>query len=260
MVVVSVTLLALSLAAAPFPGARRPGSVDWERGVVRCAGLGAPRLAEEVESVAVTRAGTERAARRAARLACLEVLRGISITGSETVAARLERYPAAARRVEDELRRSRPGVPRFFADGGAEVDLEVTLDGTLGDLLAGEAPVPDPVHREGVTDTGILVDATGLRALPALAPRLLDEHGGEVYGLAVVRPAARRRGLAVYEDDPARAATAHLDRLGPSPRLVRAIRAEGVDLVISDDDAAAVRGQPCLAEGRVVILRSREVR
>ena len=269
-----VGALAASLA---LPAAPRAGTVDWLRREVACSGAGAPRLREEVENVTVTRGGTERAARAGARRACREVLWALLVERGETVAARVARDPATAAAVERVVRRTPPRAPpRFFADGGVEVDLVLPLDGPLSELLLGGGGGPRAASGAGAAGavtppgapaeasspaevpaadaaTGLLVDATGLAVAPALGPRLLDEAGAEVYSPAVLAPAARAAGGAAYATSVAAARAGQAARLGPAPRVVKAVRAEGPDLVLADRDARDVRGRAFLAAGRVVI-------
>jgi len=92
---------------------------------------------------------------------------------------------------------------------------------------------------QGYAYTGLIVDARGLGARPALAPRILNEKGEEVYGSSYVsREWAIKWGMAGYEKD-VDAATAN-DRVTDQPLIAKGLRAEGpnrADIVISDQDA-----------------------
>ena len=47
--------------------------------------------------------------------------------------------------------------------------------------------------------TSLVIDATGLKVAPALAPRLLDEAGKELYGPSALGETARKAGgVAAY--------------------------------------------------------------
>ena len=91
--------------------------------------------------------------------------------------------------------------------------------------------------------TGLIVDARTTGAIPAMAPRVLDENGQEVYGTAFVsREYAVQKGMSAFmtalnaaEKDP---------RVGHSPLIVKGLKAEGAgqsDIVISNTDAAKLR-------------------
>ncbi len=128
-----VLLFALGAAATPPAG---DASIDWNRRVVRCTGVGAPSLREETENIAVTRIRTERAARREAVHGCLRALRAVPFPGRGDVGAALDADRALAAKVLGAVRRFRvPGGARYHADGGVRLDAEVPLDGALSELL-----------------------------------------------------------------------------------------------------------------------------
>jgi hypothetical protein len=104
--------------------------------------------------------------------------------------------------------------------------------------------------------TALVVDAAGLKVAPALAPRLLDEAGQELYGPAALGEAARKgAGVAAYARSLDAARRDLASRLGDKPLVVKAVRAQGSDLVLGAEAAQALASRPAfLSEGRVVIL------
>lgn len=252
----ALTLLAPALAHPGSPG------VDWEHRFVRCTGRGAPRLGESSGNVTVARARTERAARSEARRACLDVLGTLLVRSGESADALFGRDPTLKATVEAVLRRfSRTAVPRYFADGGAAIDLQVPLDGELTTALldavlpkvAGGGEAGTLAEAEG---RGVLVDAADCPVLPALAPRLLDPEGRVVYDITMLGRDARASGGVAY----LRGSLIPRGRIGDAPRVVRALRAEQANLVLSTADAESLRGNPALSAGRVAILLRGEAR
>jgi hypothetical protein len=232
-------------------------SVDWERRVIRCGGAGAPSLREAADLVAVTRVGAERAAKRETLRSCMAALRGVAVETGRTAAQVLDADSGVAAAVESAVKRARSGSERrFFSDGGVELRVEVPLDGEISELLLSAVrPSPAKLPAGGRADvTGVLLDASALAISHALAPRILDPAGAEVYGASVLSARARRGGTAAYASDLASARRTFAARLGPAPRVVSALRADGPDVVVSESDADAIRGCPCLSEGRVVIV------
>jgi hypothetical protein len=155
------------------------------------------------------------------------------------------------------------GAPRYFSDGGVEMDVEVPLEGALSDALLprGEPkaePQPTKSSPKGsAPGTSLVVDARGQKVLPALAPRVLDEGGKEIYGPSVLGEQGRKAGGAAgYAVDLQAARTSMKDRVGDKPVVVKAVRAEGSDVVISSADAAGLAGKDLgfLAEAKVIIL------
>ncbi len=259
--------LALSAAlAAPAAARAAPGSVDWQRKVVKCTGSGAANLRDAAGNPAAARIGAEKAAKLDALRSCMETLKGVQLESGRTVGGALGSDAALSGRVEGLVRGFRVvGKPRYFSDGGVELDVEVPLEGALSDaLLPGprgeQEPRPDaaPAGAGGArAGTSLVVDARGQKIVPALAPRIVDESGKELYGPASLGAAGRKAGgAAAYARDLEAARTALKERVGASPLVVKAVRAQGSDVVISAADAASLSGKDLafLAEGKVVIL------
>ncbi|MDH7500830.1 MAG: hypothetical protein QHH30_10680, partial [candidate division NC10 bacterium] len=122
------------------------------------------------------------------------------------------------------------------------------------------APSFDPSAPAGPMFTGLVVDSRGLHIRPAMAPKILDEEGREVYGAAhVKREYAIQKGMAGYSPDLA-AAQAH-PRVANHPLTVKGVRAAGStcsDIVISNADAAIIRSEAAnlsfLEKCRVMIV------
>lgn len=102
-------------------------------------------------------------------------------------------------------------------------------------------PVPAPA---GEVYTGMVVDARGLQARPAMAPKVLDENGKEVYGsMNVDKEYAVQQGMSGYARD--LTAAQSNPRVTNNPISVKGIKTEGpgrADIVISNADANKIRG------------------
>jgi len=117
--------LALLLASTPAGGL----------GPIRCAGSAAPSLRDAASNLSVVRAATRRAARKEALRACRLALEALPLAAGGRVGD--VGSGALAQQVHDILRGAREvGAPRFFADGGAALELEIRLTPELGALLA----------------------------------------------------------------------------------------------------------------------------
>ncbi len=249
--------VAAALSALPVAGRAEPGSVDWQRKVVRCTGSGAANLRDASGNAAVARIGAERAAKLDALRSCMETLKGVQLQSGQTVGGALQSDGALTGKVEGLVRGFKVvGKPRYFSDGGVELDVEVPLEGALSDALLPRAEPKPPAAAGASGGTSLVVDARGLKVVPALAPRILDEGGRELYGPASLGEAGRKGGAAAYARDLEAAKAALAARLGDRPLVVKAVRAQGSDLVLSSADAARLAGQGLafLAEGNVVIL------
>jgi hypothetical protein len=92
--------------------------------------------------------------------------------------------------------------------------------------------------------TGLIIDARGVDLRPAMAPKILDEQGNEVYGTGYVdREYAVQIGVVGYEKDLNRARSN--ERVTNNPMVVKALKSAGTkncDVVISTNDAQRVLG------------------
>ena len=245
-------VLILALAAAiPAAALAEPGAVDWQKRVARCTGSGAANLKDAGGNPAVARIGAEKAARLDALRNCLEVMKGVTVSGSQTVGGAIGADNAIRGSVEGAVRGFRTVATRYFSDGGVEIDVEVPLD------AVGEAVLPKAAAEPAAGGpTSLVIDASGLKLAPALAPRLLDEAGKELYGPSALGESARRSGgVAAYARSLEAARRDLGSRVGDRPVVVKAVRAQGSDLVLAAADAATLAARPpFLAEGRVVII------
>ena len=249
-------LAALVLAVAvPLAAGAESGAVDWQRRVVKCTGNGAPNLKAAGGNVAVARIGAEKAARLDALRNCLEALRGVSVRSGETAGVAIAGDPSLKASVEGVVRGFRlVGSPRYFSDGGVEMDVEVPLDGKLSEALMPRGEGGAGAPGAGGQDTGLIVDARGQKLVPALAPRILDDSGREVYGPGGLAPEARAQAGAAYARDVEAARRELKERVGERPLVVKAVEARGSDLVVKAADADGLRGKSFLSQGRVVIV------
>ncbi|MBI5547966.1 MAG: hypothetical protein HY901_29135 [Deltaproteobacteria bacterium] len=240
----------------PLPG------VDWNAKTIRATGRGAPNL--NAPSVAAARIGAEKAAEMDALRNILAVLKGIQINAEKTVGDAMAGSNEISAKLEGEAKAFKRVNTRYFSDGGVEIDVEMSI----AELFAEVAPIVDAPKAAEVLqkvpatgepkNTGLVIDASGLRPKPALAPRLLDEGGKEVYSSAVVEPTAlKSNGIAGYLKslDEARKSS----RVGAKPLVIKALRVAGAsDLVIANVDAERLRDPKgnvsFLGEGRVIIV------
>ena len=109
--------------------------------------------------------------------------------------------------------------------------------------------------------TGLIIDAKGLDIKPAMAPKVFDEAGNEVYGsLYVSREFAVKYGMSGYSKSVENAAKS-VDRVGKTPAKFKAINASGAnkcDVVLANADADIIRSSAknlkFLQECRVIIV------
>ncbi len=249
--VLATALLTTGLAAEE---AKKKG-IDWEAGVIRATGTGAPDL--DAPNIAVARLGAERAAKLDAMRNILEILKGVKVTAGSTVGGVMESDSRVKAEIEGIVRNFRIVDTRYYSDGGVEVDVEIKLDGKLTRALM------PPVEKRNVPTggakkwTSLIVDARGKKAAPVIVPRVVDEKGEEIYGPSVVSDEALgSRGMVAYVGSLEEAKKSN--RAGERPLVVKALRAEDGQFVITNADAGPLKSEAndlsFLAEGRVLVV------
>jgi hypothetical protein len=244
------------------------GKVDWSTGVITAVGIGAPPA--QPANAAQARAMAERAAQVVAYRNLLEAVKGVQVDSTTTVENFIVSSDVIKVQVSGIIQGAMVMDKKYMSDGSVEVTVGMKLTGALADALLPKTPpasVPVPAAgtsaaqpQAGQLYTGLVVDARGLGIRPAMAPKILNEEGKEVYGSAWVnRDYAVREGMVGYLKDPAAAQTN--PRVTDKPMTVKALKVSGdgrVDMVISNADAATIQGAAqnlsMLQKCRVIIL------
>ena len=250
-------------------------SVNWTDQIVKAVGIGAPN---PDLPVAAQRTAAIRAAKIDAVRNILETIKGIYLTSETTVRNAMVENDVITTRVQGLAQNFKQvGEPRYMSDGSVEIVVEMPITGAILDALlpsqfgggqlmtAGQMvcptcgqpwphgkSVPPGVTLQqfgGATTTassgvytGLVVDCKGLGVRPAMAPKVVDEQGNEVYGSKFVsRDWAVEIGMVGYDKDLMRAR--QNDRVSNNPLVIKALQASGpnkTDVVISAADAALI--------------------
>lgn len=268
-----VALAASFLFAAAARAQDCAEGVDWTKRTVCAKGIGAVNP-KHPQSAA--RPGALRAAQQTALRNALELVKGVPIDASTTVANSMTADDNVRTKVEGFVKGFQFSPPHYMDDLTVEVFVQIPLDG-VGDLVLppaiqaqpavkawswgddGKAAPPSGIHSS--VYTGLVVDARGLGILPALAPRVLETNGAELYGAAhVSREWAVKYGMAGYAKS-VPDARGMKDRVGDNPALVKAVAAGGAaktDAVLSPEDALSIKSATqnlkFLSEARVVFV------
>jgi hypothetical protein len=274
-VVMAVLMLAAGSAQAQMAGTitdvvnpvGSTGKVDWTTNVITAVGIGAPPASPA--NAAQARAMAERAAQVVAYRNLLEAVKGVRVDSATTV----ENFMVTSDVIKTEVSGFIQGATimdkKYMSDGSVEVTVGMKLTGALADALlpkgSGTPPTvtPPPSGTAAAPSqlfTGLIVDARGLGVRPAMAPKILNEDGKEVYGSAWInRDWAVREGMVGYLKDPVSAQAN--PRVTDKPLMVKAIKVSGdgrVDMVISNTDAAilqsATQNLSMLEKCRVIVL------
>jgi hypothetical protein len=242
------------------------GKVDWTTGVLTAVGIGAPPA--QPANAAQARAMAERAAQVVAYRNLLEAVKGVRVDSTTTVENFIVTSDVIRTEVSGIIQGAMIMDKKYMSDGSVEVTVGMKLTGALADALLPKTPPTPPTGLTGTLApatpgqlyTGLIVDARGLGVKPAMAPKILNEDGKEVYGSAWInRDYAVREGMVGYLKDPVQAQTN--PRVADKPLMVKALKVAGdarVDMVITNADAAmlhnASENLSMLQKCRVIIL------
>lgn len=255
------------------------GTINWDIGSIEVRGVGSPSQKDDGK----TTAANERIladARSIARKNLNKLINGIYIDASRYVAGttltddelepQIESMIQAAREIEDRR--------RYLSDGSVEIFLQFPLFGGFAQLILpaeirqiqpikpvnpATSPEDSPTSTkpsESEVFTGLIVDARGASLSPAMAPRIFDDAGQEVYGASFVsREYAVQSGVCAYLVDLESARSNR--RVGSRPLVARGLRATGknqCDLVISNADAEKLHRSSehleFLKQARVIVV------
>ena len=225
------------------------GNINWSQGVIQSKGIGAPP--EKYYGKPAARPLALRAAKLDALRNILEVINGVRIDSTTTVKDFAVEKDIIRTKVHGMVRGAEEIKTEYMSDGTVEVILQIKMGGGFSQLVLPEEvkqvePIktisPSQAPSSGLL-TGMVVDARTLGVRPAMAPKILDEDGKEVYGSAFVsREYAVQQGMSGYSKnlDTAR----KNQRVADNSLTVKGLRTEGpgrCDIVISNADASRLR-------------------
>lgn len=248
------------------------GSINWSQGIMTATGIGSPP--EKYYGKPQARPMALRAAQLDAYRNLLEVTKGVRINSVTVVEDSMVSSDMIRSQVDGMVKGTQVIKKEYLSDGTVEVTIAMSLRGGFAQLILPKdikqvseiktippaPPAPPAVEQVGqvpvralpqlaiptpapAIHTGLVVDARGLGARPAMSPKIRDERGQEVYGSAYVsREYAVQQGMAGYAKDLTASQTN--PRVTNEPLTVKGLKTEGPgqsDLVISNADADKIR-------------------
>jgi hypothetical protein len=234
------------------------GAINWSAGYIEALGIGAP--ADKSIGKANARPMALRAAKVDAYRNLLEITKGVRVDSTTTIKDFAVESDIINTQVDGLVKGAVVVDQQYMSDGTVEVRIRMPLYGNLSQIIipasiekrkdvrppevpAAPAPVAAAPAAPPLTYTGMVVDARGIQARPAMSPRILDEDGKEVYGSANVdREYAVQQGMSGYARD--LTAAQSNQRVTNNPATIKALKTSGAgkaDLVISNADAQIVR-------------------
>jgi hypothetical protein len=231
------------------------GLVNYEEGYIEAVGTGAPP--EKYFGKPQARPMALRAAQVDAYRNLLETVQGVQIDSKTSVKDFTVESDVISATVAGLVKGAAVVNKAYLSDGTVEVTVRMTISGVakavLPKAIADDKKTDAKEHKpvpfskkpapEGEVYTGLVLDARGLQARPAISPKIFDENGAEVYGtLIVTKEFAIQNGISGYARD--LTAAQSNPRVTDNPLTVKAISAEGAGMTefkISNEDAKQIR-------------------
>ena len=243
------------------------GKINWSEGYVEATGIGTPP--DRYIGKPQARPMALRAARVDAYRNLLEATKGVRVDSATVVKDYTVESDVINVQVEGLVKGAKVVNQEYMSDGTVEVTVRMPIPGGFSKIIipiviekkpeaappaslppavappaAPTAPAPAAPAPSAVVYTGMVVDARGLQARPAMSPKVIDESGKEVYGsMNVDREYAVQQGMSGYARD--LTAAQSNPRVTNNPVSVKGIKTEGPgksDIVISNADAEKIRG------------------
>jgi hypothetical protein len=228
--------------------------IDWERKIAVAKGTGRINFSQKMDNSVRIRM-MEKAAEVDAQRKLLEMILNINVDGNKI----LEQTQSKSNQIEGVVKNAVRCSAKYFKDGTAEVVLAAPFDGMAVENTVSEKIIPADVTVLDSHESGLIIDASGLDFRPALAPKLLDSNGRELYGLNMVSTSYVRQYDAVGYRSSLEGAKSD-KRIGNDPLVVHAdsVGKNTSHLILAAKDANKIdritHMTGPLAQGRVIII------
>lgn len=243
-------VLPVSVAAQNYIQSLDGGRIDWTNAVVEASGKGLPPSKPINPSQA--RAVAKSEAIRKARAELLKIIKGIQVDYRTLIRDLFDQCDGVREAVNGLLANAQVVDLTYSDDGSVEATAAIRLNGSFAEVVLPKSirtinPVQQPRTKDKKKEnhfTGLVIDCRGFAVKAAMVPRIMNEDAQIVYGPAYVsREYAVKLSMAAYARD--LPAAQDNPRVVGDPLTVKGIRTAktgGSDIVISNADAARIRG------------------
>tara|TARA_B100001996_G_scaffold58645_2_gene41681 strand:- start:2649 stop:3476 length:828 start_codon:yes stop_codon:yes gene_type:complete len=247
------------------------GSINYSEQMINAVGIGF--VPSNAVNAGQARRMALRIAKQDAMRQLIEIVNGVTLTSETTMSGAMV-DDVINTKVQGFIRGARPvGQPKYLSDTSVEMEYSVPMSGITDIVLP---PVTVPMSTQPANNnptgtaqpntpaaggvTGVIIDARGLNARPAMAPRILDQNGNPIYGPGKYsRQYAVENGVAGYSKT--LEAAQKDQRVMGNPIVVKGVATSGTnktDITISNADVSKInmanRNYKVLNDCRVLIL------
>ena len=247
------------------------GSINYSEQMINAVGIGF--VPSNAVNAGQARRMALRIAKQDAMRQLIEIVNGVTLTSETTMSGAMV-DDVINTKVQGFIRGARPvGQPKYLSDTSVEMEYSVPMSG-ISDIIL--PPVTVPTSNQPANNaagaasqtttpqtggvTGVIIDARGLNARPAMAPRILDQNGNPIYGPGKYsRKYAVENGVVGYSKT--LEAAQKDQRVMGNPIVVKGVATSGTnktDITISNADVSKIdlanRNYKVLNDCRVLIL------
>ena len=247
------------------------GSINYSEQMINAVGIGF--VPSNAVNAGQARRMALRIAKQDAMRQLIEIVNGVTLTSETTMSGAMV-DDVINTKVQGFIRGARPvGQPKYLSDTSVEMEYSVPMSG-ISDIIL--PPVTVPASNQPTNNaagaasqtttpqtggvTGVIIDARGLNARPAMAPRILDQNGNPIYGPGKYsRKYAVENGVVGYSKT--LEAAQKDQRVMGNPIVVKGVATSGTnktDITISNADVSKIdlanRNYKVLNDCRVLIL------
>ena len=180
------------------------GDINWTKGIIQAKGIGAPP--EKYYGKPQAHPMALRAAKMDVMRNLLEATKGVRISSTTLVKDFAVTSNIIMSQIEGMVKGAQIVHQEYMSDGTVEVTMQMSLMGGFAQLILPREikqvesirPVP-PVHKEPLPPaakpeapasktvpevfTGMVIDARGINARPAMAPKIINENLSSIHNL-----------------------------------------------------------------------------
>ncbi len=234
------------------------GSINWFKGTIQAVGIGTPEkpnrsdIPSDTSKILIL-------ARENAIYNLLKTVSEVRINSDNKVTHLFTDNDIVKLKIQDMVKGSKEleSLRKYMTDHSVECHVQLNLHGGLAQLVLpqeirqiesikhimpvkGSSAKDAAMTKNPPEHTGLVIDASGVKVKPAMAPKIYDENGEEVYGpVYASREFAVQNGMCIYSTD-VNAAKSN-PRVGKNPLIIKALRTyqkSTCDLVISNTNAS----------------------
>jgi hypothetical protein len=226
------------------------GGVLWTENAIMVQGTSAPNLNDPYKAVSAIKRESQRAATLDALRKAAGILAGVSVEGDRISADN----PQVIAQIRAYVQQPEICKAKYYEDGGVDIVVMVPLIGRLTNALLPSAG--SSVAASQSDYTGLVIDASELPFIPAIAPRLIGPDGEVLFSHEnVKKEIVARAGVVKYVNSPKDIGG---DFVGSRPMRVKAAGLGSLspsDLVIGQSALEILSQAPFfLGEGKVAII------